>query len=163
MLQLDLQQIVSQALAFLLLWWALKRLAWKPLLSVLDQRRARIEEGFRRIEQDKADLQRLQQALTQRLATIDEEARGKIQQAIQEGRRIAGEIQEEARAQAQGILAKSQETIELELGKAKVTLRDEVADMTVAAVERLLNEKMTQPTDQRLIAAILDDLGSHAA
>ena len=79
MLQLDLQQIVSQALSFLLLLWVLKRFAWKPLLGVLDARRARIEEGIARIDQGKADLERHQQELNSRLAKIDNEARGRIQ------------------------------------------------------------------------------------
>ena len=157
-LQLDLQQIISQALSFLLLLWALKRFAWKPLLAMLDARRARIEDGIRQIDQGKADLVQLEQELQGRLAKIDEEARAKIQAAIQEGRRVAMEMQDDARAQAQGILAKSKETIELELAKAKVTLRDQMAEMTVDAAERLLKQKLDSAADQALVSAILDEL-----
>jgi len=119
---LDLQQILSQALSFLLLLWVLRRFAWRPLLGVLDARRARIEEQLREAARHQEEAARLQQDLAARLAAIDEEARKNIQQAIQEGRRMAAEVQEDARAQAQQILAKSKETVELELAKAKVTL-----------------------------------------
>ena len=162
-LQLDLQQIISQALSFLLLLWVLKRFAWRPLLGVLDARRARIEEQLREAARRQEDAARLQQELVRRLAAIDEEARTKIQQAIQEGRRMAAEVQEDARAQAQQVLAKSKETIELELAKAKVTLRDELADMTVEAVEKLLKGTLDVKTDQQLITAILDELGESSA
>ena len=155
----DLQQILSQALSFLLLLWVLKRFAWKPLLGVLDARRARIEEDLRQAATTKDEMRRAQEALVQRLAKIDEEAREKIQAAIQDGRRMASEIQEDARAQAQAILAKSNETIALELAKAKVSLRDELADMTVDAVERILRQRCDAEADRKLIASIIDELG----
>src|SRR3990167_2034445 len=158
MLQLDLQQIISQAVSFLLLLWALKRFAWKPLLGMLDARRARIEDSLKQIEQGKAEMARLQQELTQRLGAIDEETRAKIQQAMQEGRRIASEIQDDARAQAHAILEKSKETVALELAKAKVTLRDDLVALTSQAVERLLQQKLTDADDRRLIESILDDV-----
>ena len=58
-LQPDLQQVLSQAVSFLLLLWLLRRFAWTPLLTMLDQRRSRIEEEFRRIAQSKEELARL--------------------------------------------------------------------------------------------------------
>ena len=157
-LQLDLQQIVSQALGFLLLWWALKRYAWRPLLAVLDARRKHIEDGFNEIARSKDELSRLQQELSSRLAKIDDEARLKIQQAILEGKRIAVEVQEEARNQAQAILEKSKDTIALELAKAKISLRNDMADMTIDAVERLLRQKLDAKADEALVASILDEL-----
>jgi len=158
-LQLDLQQILSQALSFLLLVWVLRRFAWRPLLGVLDARRAQIARDLDAASRQRQEMEQLKQTLAKRLDTIDEEARRKIQEAIREGRRIAAEIQEEARTQAQGILSKSKDAIELELAKAKVTLRDELTDMTVGAVERLLRGKLDAKADQQLVASILDELG----
>ena len=157
-LQTDLQQIVSQAVSFLVLLWLLKRFAWKPLLAVLDQRRARIEEEFRKIAQSKTEIARLQEEYGQRLAKIEDEARTKIQQAILEGKRIAIEVQEQARAQAQGVMTKAKETVELELAKAKVTLRDQVAAMTMEAVERVLQQKLDAKTDRHVVDTVLDEL-----
>lgn len=154
-----LTQILTTAVGFLLLVALLKRPFWGALLRILDQRRARIEQDLQEASRQRQEMEQLKQMLGRRLDTIDEEARAKIQEAIRDGRRIATEIQEDARAQAQGILAKSKETIELELAKAKVTLRDELADMTVGAVERLLRGKLDAKTDQQLVASILDELG----
>ena len=154
-----IEELSVQVVGFLALFLILKRVAWRPLLQALDARRAHIEEEVRKASQRNEELARLHQDLNRRLSTIDDEARTKIQQAIQDGRRMAMEIQEDARAKAQQILTKSQETIALELAKAKVSLRDELADMTIAAVERLLKEKLDAKTDQQLVASILDELG----
>ena len=158
-LQLDIQQIVSQAISFVLLIWVLRRFAWRPILAALDARRARIEAGFREIADGRAQLERLQQELAQRLAKIDDEARLKIQQAILAGKRIAIEVQEEARAQAQAVLSKAQDDIEMEVAKAKVALRNEIADMTVDTAERLLKQRCDEAADRKLIASIIDELG----
>ena len=157
-LQLDLQQIVSQSLSFLLLLWVLRRFAWRPLLTLLDQRRARIEQDLHQVDERKAELATLQQEYSQRLAKIDEEARAKIQDAVLEGKRIAMEIQEQARAQGHELVNKSRETIELELAKAKVQLRDQLTDITLEAVERILQQKLDAQADRRLVDSVLDDL-----
>ena len=158
MLQLDVQQIVSQALSFLILVWVLRRFAWRPLLGALDARRAHIEDELKKVADSREGLMRLQQDYEQRIAKIEDEARGKIQEAIKDGKRIAGEIQEEARSQAHGIITKSKETVELELAKARVTLRDQVAQMTMDAVERILHRKLDAKADRQLVDATLEEL-----
>jgi len=160
-LRTDLQQIISQAVSFLILLWLLRRFAWRPLLALLDQRRARIEEEFRKIAHSKTELAHLQEDYRQRLAKIEDEARTKIQQAILEGKRIGIEVQEQARAQAQAVMAKAKETMELELAKAKVTLRDQVAAMTMEAVERVLRQKLDAKTDRHVVDTVLDELERH--
>jgi len=157
-LQLDLQQILSQGVSFILLLIVLRKFAWTPLLTALDTRRARIEEELRQIAQGKTELERLQQEYGKRLGAIEDEARAKIQQAVLEGKRIAVDIQEQARQQASALTAKSKETIELELAKAKITLRDQVAAMTVDAVEKILRQKLDAKTDQQLVDAVLKEL-----
>ena len=158
MLQLDLQQILSQALSFLIVLWVLRRFAWRPLLEALDARRRHIEDELRKATESREEMVRLQEDYARRLAVIDEEARRRIQEAVQDGKRIAREIQEEARAQAHTIITKSKETVELELAKAKVTLRDQLADLTMDAVERIVRQKLDASADRRLIEATLDEL-----
>ena len=158
MQQLDWQQILSQAVSFLVLLWLLRRFAWQPLLGILDRRRQQIEDDLRQAAQQKEDLARLQEEYTQRIASIEDEARTKIQQAVLEGKRIGMEIQEQAREQGHALLTKSKETIELELAKAKVTLRDQLVAMTVGAVERILREKLDEEKDRRLVESVLEEL-----
>ena len=153
-----IQELSVQVVGFLLLFVIMRRIAWRPLLMILDQRRARIEEEFRRVAQTKNELARLQEDYGRRLSAIEDEARTKIQQAILEGKRIGGEIQEQAREQGTAILAKSKEAVELELAKARVTLRDQVAEMTLEAVERVLRGKLDAKADRHLVDQILDEL-----
>ena len=161
-LQPDLQQIISQAVSFLLCLAILKRFAWTPLLGILDARRARIESDLKKAADAKTEMVRLQQDYSHRLAQIEEEARGKIQEAVVEGRRIAADIQEQARAQSTAIIEKSKQTVEQELAKARVMLRDQIARMTIDAAERILRQKLDERTDRQLIDRVLDELEANA-
>jgi F-type H+-transporting ATPase subunit b len=151
-------QILTTVVGFFLLVAVLGRFFWRPVLTVLDQRRTQIEEDLRKIAQGHAELERLRQEYQQHLARIDEEARVKIQQAALDGKRLAAEIQEQARTQGAALLAKAKEAIELEVAKAKVTLRDEVATMTLEAAERILQRKLDPTADRRLIEAVVEEL-----
>jgi len=153
-----LAQLLTTLVGFFLLVVVLGKLFWRPVLRILDQRRTQIEDDLRRAAQTKQEVTQLQEAHSQKLAKIHEEARVKIQEAILEGKRISLEIQEQARAQGRTIIAKSKETIELELAKAKVTLRDQVAGMTLEAVERILHQKLDPTADRQIVDAVLDEL-----
>jgi F-type H+-transporting ATPase subunit b len=153
-----LAQIATTVLGFFLLVVVLRKFFWPTILLALDERRQHIEDGFKNLARSRQELERIQAEYAQRLAQIEGEARSKIQQAILEGKRIAVEIQEQARAQGSAIINKSKETVELELAKAKVMLRDQVAEMTIEAVERMLRQKLDAKTDRRLVDTVLDEL-----
>ena len=157
-LKLNLIEILSQTISFFLLVFVLKRFAWKPLLGILDQRRERIDSDMKRAAEQKAEFERLQQEINRRLAKLDEEARAKIQEAVLEGKRVGLEVQEEARAQAHAIVTKAKETVEMELAKARATLRDQMSDMTVQALERVLRQKFDAAADKRLVDQVLAEL-----
>ena len=158
-----LAQIATNVLGFFLLVVILRKMFWGTILKLLDQRRAHIEEELRQVAQSKAELSRLQTDYRQRLAQIEDEARTKIQESILDGKRIAVEIQEQARQHGYALINKSKETIELELAKAKVTLRDQVAEMTMEALERILRHKLDAKTDRRLVETVLDELEQQSA
>lgn len=163
MLQVEWQQVLSQVFSFLLLLFVLRKFAWRPILTLLDERQARIKQDLDEAAKQKEEMVRLKEDYSTRIAKIEEEARAKIQQSVHDGKRIAMEIQEEARTQAHEVVAKSKETIELEIAKAKVTLRDEVVGMAIRSVERILGQKLDDKTDKRLVDAALDELEKETA
>ena len=154
-------QILTTVVGFFLLVAVLRKLFWRSVLQLLDDRRRRIEEGLQNVTRSQQKLDRMQEEYSHRLAKIEDEARTKIQQAILEGKRISLEVQEEARAQAQAAMTKAKETVELELAKARVTLRDQVAAMTMEALERVLRQKLDAKTDRHVVDEVLDDLERH--
>jgi len=157
-MNLSIQEILTQAGAFILLVWVLKKMAWKPLLALLDERREKIRKSFEEIEQTKKDLETLKADYARSQARIEETMRQKMQEGIDEGKRIGRELQEEARRESRSILEKAKEDIQLETAKAKVTLRNEIADLTLRATERMLQEKLDDTKDKELVLDFIEDL-----
>lgn len=157
-MSLSLQEILTQALGFLLLVWVLKRLFWKPILTSLEARRSKIEEAFRQIEDSKKEIARLRADYESHLVKIEEEARAKLQAAVDEGRKIARQIQEKAREEARDALTRSKENLALEIAKARIELRREIAELTLLATEKLLREKMTDVKHREKILEMIEEL-----
>lgn len=139
---IKLGEVFVQLLAFLIVFFTLKALAWKPLLKALAARRERIKNDFDRIDDAKREIEALKEEYRLHLQQIDEEARVKIQGAVEEGRRIGREIQDKARMDSQATFDKAKENLELEVAKARIAFRREVAGLAIGAAEKILKEKM---------------------
>ena len=151
-------EVLVQLLAFLIVFWTLKILAWKPLLKGLDARRERIQKELDQIEASKKEIESLRNEYTAHIQKIEDEARSKIQEAIDEGRKIAREIQEKARTESQATFEKAKENLGLEIAKARVTLRREIADLTLRVSEKILKEKLTDSMQQNKILEMIEEL-----
>ncbi|MBI3616361.1 MAG: F0F1 ATP synthase subunit B [Candidatus Omnitrophica bacterium] len=153
-----LAQFVVNILAFLLLLAILKKFAWGTLLKLIDERREKIAAEFRGIDQAKEELEKLKAEYQQRLEKIEEEARGKIQQAISEGRRIGMEIEEDARAHARTTLEKVKETAAMEVAKARSELKEQVVDLAIQITHKVLQQHLDEETDRRMIEGFIQEI-----
>ncbi|OGW42099.1 MAG: ATP synthase F0 subunit B [Nitrospirae bacterium RBG_16_43_11] len=158
-MNLEIQQILTQAIGFLVLLFILKKIAWKPLLSLLDERREKIISEFQSIERTKSELSRLEQEYKARLAEIDAQARQKIQEAITEGQKIAVDVQEKAREEAKNILNKAKDNIDLEIAKARVELRNQVVSLAIGAAEKVIKAELSDERHKRLVNEFIDEAG----
>ncbi len=157
-MDIQLQQILTHALGFLIVLWLLKRYAWKPLLALMEERRARIADEFKKIEQEQAKVGELTAEYQGKLKEIDAERRVKLVEAVNEGKKIAEEIKVAARDEARDITAKAKADAEREIAKAKVQLKNDMVAMTVTAVERLIKERLDDSKHRELIGSFIDNV-----
>ncbi len=151
-------EVFVQIIAFLIVFWVLKLYAWKPILKALDARRQRIRDEFDRIETLKKEIDQLKAEYAEHLRKIDEEARVKIQQAVEEGRKVAREIQEKARIESQANFEKAKDNIELEIAKARISLRREVADLSLRVSEKIIREQMDDAKLEKKVLELIEEL-----
>jgi F-type H+-transporting ATPase subunit b len=136
----------------------MKKYAWGPVTKLLEDRRDQIEEGFAEIDDKMAEAQKLHADYQSRLENIEAQAREKIQEAVNEGRRVGAEITENARVESQKITERAQRNMEIELDKARVELREEIVSMTLTATERLMREKLDPDAHRKQVANFLKDM-----
>ena len=153
---LEIGQIVTQIIGFLIAVFLLKKFAWKPLLSILEQRRAKIKSEFDNIDKEKKKVADLLSDYQTKLKEIDSLARVKIQEAAREGQKLANEIKENARKESKEILTKAREEIQRDVDKAKVQLKNDLVNMTMRVAEKLIRERLDEEKDKKLIAEFID-------
>lgn len=160
-MNLDIQQILSQIVAFLILLAILKLFAWKPILEALDARKQKIAQDLEEIEEAKVHIETLKQDYERNLRSIEEKARHRIVLAIAEGKSIAGQIQEEARQKSHELLQKTKENLALEVAKAKAELKDEIARLVVEASEKLIGKALDDKRQNALVMEFIDELSKN--
>ena len=151
-------QIFTQIVGFLLLLWLLRKYAWGPLLTVLDDRREKIAAEFSEIKTTKEDLVRLQGDYDAKLAEIEKQARIRIAEGVAEGERIARAITDQARLDANDILTKAKENIEREIGLARMQIRNEVANLAIKTAEKVIKSEINEQKNKALILQSLEEL-----
>jgi F-type H+-transporting ATPase subunit b len=157
-LHIEIPQLITHIIGFLVLLWILKRYAWKPLLALLDERKEKIKSSFDEIDRKTADADQLRAQYESKLKEIDDEARKRMNAAIAEGEKIAGQIKEEARGEARRIMDRQKAELDQDYAKARVQLKEDVIAMTMTATERIIKESLDEAKHRDLISRFIDEV-----
>ena len=140
----------SQVVSFCLVAFLLHRFAYKPILTVLEERRQKIAESLANAEKIKQELASAQ-AKAQEILT---QASVQSNKAIEEARASAAKILEQetqkAIATAGDIIAKAKQASEAELVRMKAELRKEVGRLVVATSAKVTGNILTTEQQTRL-------------
>jgi F-type H+-transporting ATPase subunit b len=153
-----LNQLVAHALSFLVFLFLVRGALNAIIFPPMRERRERIRAEFERIEQEKTAVAGLRQEYEGRLKQIEAESRQRIQEAVAEGQRVAGEIRESSRKEAQEMLARARGEIAIERDKAQVALRDEVVNLSMEIAGKLIQEELTAAKHKKLVDEFLAEV-----
>ena len=151
-------EVVAQVISFLILLFLLRIFAWKKILKLLDERKEKILGEFKKIEDTKAEISGLKADYEVKLASINEITEKRIEEAVAEGRKITDEVRKEAQLNAQLIINDAKESIKYELSQAKEELKIKIVDLTIRAAENVIQEKLTEEGDKKLVEQFLDKI-----
>jgi len=158
--QINLFQVIIAAanfVVFLALMWTF---AFKPVAKMLNDRKARIEQGLKDAEQARADRENAEQ---ERLAALSE-ARREANDILTRAQKIAQETRDAdiaaTREELERLRSKASEEIEAEKTRALAELRTEVADLALAAAGKVVHETMTGERQRRLVEEFLEEVGT---
>lgn len=155
-MKLQWQWILSQTVAFLILYWLLRKFAFAPIQQILREREERVRKAIEDADRQRAEMEQLRAEYEQRLTHIEEEARTRLQEAMQQAYQARDALLTEAREQAERILQRAREQIELEREKLMVELRDFITDMSVRIAEKVIGHSLDQEAHHKLVREILE-------
>ena len=154
-----LKLLFTNIFAFLIFLWVLKKFAWGPLMSMLDERKTKIQGDFDTAEGKVAEAEQLRGDFEAKLAEIKGLEREKLQEAAKRGEDLASRLEAEAREKASNILGKGESELEREVASARSELRAQVVTMAIGAAEMLIKEKLDDARHRQLVEDFIQDLG----
>jgi F-type H+-transporting ATPase subunit b len=157
---IDIRQVLTQILGFLLMVWILRRYAWGPLIGMLEARREKIAGEFKEADRLKAEAVELKGRYDAELKTIEAQARQRITEAVAEGQRVAGEIRAQAQKDATARLESAADEILREREKAREVLKEQVISLSMRTAEKILRQKLDDPAQRKLTGEFIDEVGA---
>lgn len=156
-LNIDVQQIFLHLLNFTLLFAALYFLLYKPVKDFMAKRTAYYEEMDRQAQEKLAEAGRIQADYEQKLAQANQEIHRQSEQAQQAAIEAADLQIQQAKAEADHILAKARAEAHAEEKRIIHAARSEISEMVSAAAEKLLLPSTSAAYDQFLERAGKED------
>jgi F-type H+-transporting ATPase subunit b len=144
------QLLISQIILFVIVALALKKFAYAPLLSMLEERKQRIAESVANAEKIKAELASAQAKAQEIVGEAGTQANKIIEEARAAGSREIEKASQAAINTANQIIAKAKEANEAELARMKAELRREVGRLVVQTSARVTGGILTADQQNRL-------------
>jgi F-type H+-transporting ATPase subunit b len=136
---------------FALTLWILKRYAFGPIQQLIDSRRERIRQSIEEADHARDEARRLLEEHRQLLG----QAKGQAEDILSEARKLADAQRDRARGELeedrQRRLEETQRQIEQATHQALGEIRQEVANLSLLAAERITRKSLTGADQQRLI------------
>ncbi|WP_340064219.1 F0F1 ATP synthase subunit B [Ascidiimonas aurantiaca] len=146
-----------QTLLFILLFFLLRAVAWKPILKAVNDREDGIKDALAAAEKARKEMQNIN-ADNERIL---KEARAEREIILKEAREIKDKIisdaKESAQTEADKIIKQAQEAIESEKLAAVADLKNQVAILSVDIAEKVMKEALADKKKQ--LSMVEDMLG----
>ena len=156
---LNPSEIIVQIISFLILVFILRIFLWNKVLKLLDQRKEGIVLQIKQIEDSRLSAEQLKAEYQRHLEAIDIEAKEKIKQALLEARNITDGLKKNAYQDAQKIIDNAKQEVKYEVSRAKEELKDQIIGLAIEAAETVIQDKLTEEEDRRIVEDFLDKAG----
>ena len=155
--QVNIFQVVIAAANFLVFLVIIWTFAFKPVTAMLNDRKARIEQGLKDAEQARRDRDN---AESERVATLGE-ARREANDILARAQKVAQETRDAdiaaTKEELERLRTRAAAEIEAEKIRAISDVRAEVADLALRAAGKVVGETMTDARERRLVEEFLSE------
>ncbi len=148
--------LLFQVLFFAVFVWFSKRFVWTPIIGALNARRATIADGLAAAEKGRMAEDEGRKQAGEVITEAKAQAAEIIRRAEKRGSEVVDEAKDNARAEGERIAAAARAEIDTEFSKAKETLRAQVGELAVAGARQILQREI----DAKAHAKLLDGLAA---
>jgi F-type H+-transporting ATPase subunit b len=154
----DVGLMIWTVLAFLVALLILRKYAFPQISAALEKRQHLIEESIDTAQRTKDEAEQILAEYRERLKEARAQAEEIVARARKAGEATERQSLEEAKQSREELLEQTRRDIEAETRRAIQEIRNEVADLTVAATERVTRKTLTEEDQRRLVEEALSEL-----
>jgi F-type H+-transporting ATPase subunit b len=149
-LGIDWKMLIAQLISFSIVFFVLWRFAYRPIFTVLQLRREKIEQGLANAEKIKAELIHTEAERKRILAQAGDQANEMIEQARGAAARVREVETQKAVAAAEQIVAKAREAAAQDHARMLAELKREVGRLVVQTTATVTGKVLTAEDQKRL-------------
>ena len=143
----------------IILYFALKKILFRPIKNMIDARQGEIDSMYSDAESARADAEALKDEYEKKL----ESARDESEEILKSAQRRAVQKEEaiiaDAKAEAQRVLERADEQIELEKKRILNEVKDEVSKMAIELAEAVIERDVSENEHRELIDSFINEAG----
>ncbi|MGH7492431.1 MAG: F0F1 ATP synthase subunit B [bacterium] len=158
MLQLHTGLILWTIIIFLLLVFLLRKLAWKPILSALDERTRNIRESLAQADTAKKDVERMRAEYESMLAAARQESQDVLAKSRKTAESLREEMVQKAQQEVEALRQRATRDIALEREKAVEEIKRTAGELSVAIAAKIIGKSLNAKDHQDLIKQALRDI-----
>lgn len=148
---IDFTLFVSTLVLFVLFASILGKFAWKPILQMVGEREKTVRDQVEGAEKAQAEAQALLAKRQEMLKDAGRERDEMLARAAKEAEQLKAGLVEKARSDADQIVVRAKQQIALERSQAVLELRNQVADLAMAAAEKIVRSSLTPEAQRKLV------------
>lgn len=150
-LQISVPEFIWTIISFFLFMFLLNKFLFKPVMTFMDERKARIDAGLEEGKKARAALEENEAQLAQELAEKGSEARSVISEARSEAEKAKSETLDAAHAEAEKLHKNVRERVKAEEADAVKELDGNMPELVALLSGRLLGGEVSDE------AALIED------
>lgn len=140
---------------FLLLFFTLAKLAFKPITAAVDAREKSLEEALASARRDREEAAKLLAEHQARLEAALGEAQKVIADARSAGEKLRADMLDKTRAEQESLLERAQQEIRRERERAVAEMRREAVDLAILGATRVIEENLDTDKNRKLVESFL--------
>ncbi len=149
--------LLAQIVNFVVLFGLLYLLAYKPVMRMLDERAGKVKESMEQTEYIKEQAAHAEEEAERRIEAASKEGQGVVARAVRTGEEVRQQAQQEARQDAEVLIARARTEIQRERDDAVDELRREFADLTILAAGKVIDRSLDKEAHRQLIDKTLEE------
>ncbi len=145
-------------LTFVLLLVLLRVFAWKPILGIIEERERTIRDSLETSRRAKEEAEAALEENRKVLADARNAASEIVQRGGKQAEKVKAGILEKAHEEHDELVHRGREEIERETRSAIREIRGIAADLALAAAEKLIEVRLDEDVNRKLVEGYLRDL-----